>query len=39
MLKTHKIPKNTSPTLFFSLIKAAPKNIAKPGKIGAIIAQ
>jgi len=39
MLKTTNTPKNSNPTLFFSLTKTAPKNIAKAGKMGAIIVQ
>jgi len=39
MLKTTNTPKNSNPTLFFSLIKTAPKNIAKADRIGAMIAQ
>jgi len=39
MLKTHIILNNIILSLFFSLIKTALKNIAKAGKIGAMIAQ
>jgi len=39
MLKTHIILNNIILSLFFSFIKAALKNIAKAGKIGATIAQ
>jgi hypothetical protein len=39
MLKTHIILNNIILSLFFSLIKTPLKNIAKAGKIGAMIAQ